>query len=131
MNVMNSIGRHYIAELYNCKRELLDNLEFIENAMNSAIKLSGATIIKPFFYHFTPHGISGVIIIAESHFAIHTWPEYNYAAIDLFSCGDFKIRETIQYLGEAIRSNDKYVYCLKRGMVDRNNQQNVFEVLEW
>jgi S-adenosylmethionine decarboxylase proenzyme len=56
--------------------------------MMDAVELSGATIIDAKFHQFSPYGVSGVIVIAESHMAIHTWPEYGYAAIDFFTCGD-------------------------------------------
>ena len=56
--------------------------------MTKAAKKSGATVLETVFHLFNPHGISGVVVIAESHLAIHTWPEYGYAAVDLFTCGD-------------------------------------------
>jgi S-adenosylmethionine decarboxylase proenzyme len=55
--------------------------------MMGAATAMGATIVEQVFHHFSPHGVSGVVVIAESHLAIHTWPEYNYAAVDLFTCG--------------------------------------------
>ena len=85
---MNALGRHILAEYYNCDISALDNITFLENCMRDAVEASGATIIDTKFHHFSPHGVSGVIVIAESHMAIHTWPEYGYAAIDFFTCGD-------------------------------------------
>jgi len=85
---MNALGRHILAEYYNCDISALDNTTFLEKSMRDAVEASGATIIDAKFHQFSPYGVSGVIVIAESHMAIHTWPEYGYAAIDFFTCGD-------------------------------------------
>jgi len=85
---MNALGRHILAEYYSCDISALDNITFLENCMRDAVVASGATIIDTRFHQFSPYGVSGVIVIAESHMAIHTWPEYGYAAIDFFTCGD-------------------------------------------
>lgn len=85
---MNALGRHILAEYYSCDISALDNITLLENCMRDAVEASGATIIDSKFHQFSPYGVSGVIVIAESHMAIHTWPEYGYAAIDFFTCGD-------------------------------------------
>ncbi|UCC66227.1 MAG: S-adenosylmethionine decarboxylase proenzyme [Deltaproteobacteria bacterium] len=85
---MKTLGRHLLAELYGCDEGILNNREAIEKIMNDAALVSGATIVGSVFHLFNPHGISGVVVIAESHFAIHTWPEFRYAAVDIFTCGD-------------------------------------------
>jgi spermidine synthase len=82
------LGRHILAELLDCDREILDQVTTIEAAMCLAAQESGATLIQSTFHHFSPYGVSGVVVIQESHLAIHTWPEYGYAAVDLFTCGD-------------------------------------------
>lgn len=85
---MNALGRHILAEYYSCDISALNNITLLENCMRDAVEASGATIIDSKFHQFSPYGVSGVIVIAESHMAIHTWPEYGYAAIDFFTCGD-------------------------------------------
>ena len=85
---MSALGRHILVELYNCKPEILNDVALIEKGMEDASKRSGATIINTSFHHFSPYGVSGVVVIQESHLAIHTWPEYGFAAVDLFTCGD-------------------------------------------
>jgi len=85
---MDSLGRHILAEYYSCDISTLDNISLLEDCMREAVLASGATIIDTKFHQFSPYGVSGVIVIAESHMAIHTWPEYGYAAIDFFTCGD-------------------------------------------
>lgn len=84
---MNSLGRHILVEFHGCSSEILNDVPRIEASMLKAAKESGATIISSTFHHFSPFGVSGVVVIQESHLAIHTWPEYRYAAVDLFTCG--------------------------------------------
>ncbi len=85
---MKSLGRHILVEFHGCSAEILNDVPRIEHSMLEAAVQSGATIINSVFHHFSPFGVSGVIVIQESHLAIHTWPEYRYAAVDLFTCGD-------------------------------------------
>lgn len=82
------LGRQLIAEFYDCPPDLLTDKDFIERAMNDAARDCGATIVNSVFHLFNPHGVSGAVIIAESHLTIHTWPEHGYAAVDVFTCGD-------------------------------------------
>ena len=80
---MKSLGRHILVEFHGCSAEILNDVPRIEHDMLEAATQSGATIINSVFHHFSPFGVSGVIVIQESHLAIHTWPEYRYAAVDL------------------------------------------------
>lgn len=85
---MNELGRHIIVEMYDCDAVVLDDFDTIRQEMLNAANLSGATVVGEVFHRFSPHGVSGAVVIAESHLSIHTWPEYGYAALDLFTCGD-------------------------------------------
>ena len=85
---MRSLGRHVLVEFYDCDPEALNDLSLVESSMKEAAVAAGSTIVDTVFRRFAPHGISGVVVIAESHLAIHTWPEYGYAAVDLFTCGE-------------------------------------------
>jgi len=85
---MKSLGRHILVEFHGCSAEILNDVPRIEQGMVHAAKAAGATIISSVFHHFSPFGVSGVVVIQESHLAIHTWPEYRYAAVDLFTCGN-------------------------------------------
>jgi spermidine synthase len=85
---MQSLGRHILVEYYDCSSEVLNDVIMIENAMVKASEAAGATVINSTFHHFSPFGVSGVVVIEESHLAVHTWPEYRYAALDLFTCGE-------------------------------------------
>jgi spermidine synthase len=85
---MNALGRHILVEFVGCCSDVLNDVDVIEKGMVDAAKNAGATVINSTFHHFSPYGVSGVVVIQESHLAIHTWPEYQYAAVDLFTCGD-------------------------------------------
>jgi S-adenosylmethionine decarboxylase proenzyme len=85
---MKALGRHILVEVYGCDPQTLNNCDSIQEAMIQAAERSGATICGHSFHEFSPHGVSGVVVIAESHLSIHTWPEYRFAALDLFTCGD-------------------------------------------
>jgi S-adenosylmethionine decarboxylase len=80
-------GRQVMAELMGCDPVLLADHAAVERLMNEAALAAGATIVQSAFHTFNPYGVSGVVIIAESHLAIHTWPEHGYAAVDVFTCG--------------------------------------------
>ncbi len=84
---MNALGRHLLIELHDCDREVINNLDFIREIMIKAAKDCGAVVLGDSFHRFSPQGVSGVVVIAESHLSVHTWPEYGYAAADIFTCG--------------------------------------------
>lgn len=85
---MNSLGRQIVVEYYDCDHDILNDVSVIEDSMVNAAKTAEATVINSTFHHFSPFGVSGVVVIQESHLVIHTWPEYGYAAVDIFTCGD-------------------------------------------
>lgn len=85
---METLGRHVIAELWGCKTHLLDNLEMTEKIMVDAAIEAGADIREVTFHKFNPQGISGVVVISESHLTIHTFPEHGYASVDVYTCGE-------------------------------------------
>ena len=85
---MNALGRHILVEFTGCNADVLNDVSAIEKSMIEAAKIAGATVISSNFHHFSPWGVSGVVVIQESHLAIHTWPEYRYASVDLFTCGE-------------------------------------------
>lgn len=82
-----ALGRHLIVEVWDADPRLLDDVKALEHLLVKAAQAAQATVIESVFHHFSPYGVSGVVVIAESHLTIHTWPEYGYAAIDIFTCG--------------------------------------------
>lgn len=85
---MNALGRHLLLELKFCNKEVLDDLGYLKTSLVETAEEIGATVLNSIFHQFCPQGVSGVVVIAESHLCIHTWPEYGYAAVDIFTCGN-------------------------------------------
>ena len=123
-----SLGQHVLVELYGCNAALLDNVSSIEKIMCNAAERSNATIINVSFHHFSPYGVSGVVVIQESHLAIHTWPEYGYAAIDIFTCGD-TVDPWVAYecLKESLQAESGSTMELKRGQTHLMTRENITE----
>ena len=110
------LGKHFIAEFYICNNSTINDIQAVEKIMIEAAEISGSTIIKPFFHTFSPQGVSGIIVISESHFAIHTWPEFSYAAVDIFSCSDFRYMEALKHIKDKFESGEYIVNLINRGL---------------
>ncbi|MEO0646648.1 MAG: polyamine aminopropyltransferase [Cyanobacteria bacterium J06650_10] len=123
---MKSLGRHILVEFHGCSVEILNDVPRIEQSMLDAATQSGATIISSVFHHFSPFGVSGVVVIQESHLAIHTWPEYGYAAVDLFTCGD-SVNPWVSYesLKGAFEAAHGSAIEINRGQLDLLKKENV------
>ena len=106
-----------LLELFDCDPDAINNLEAVKGALVEAAKRAQATIVDIVFHEFNPFGISGVVVIAESHLSIHTWPEYRYAAADIFSCGDILQPEiAARYLVEQFGAERTSVVEMQRGL---------------
>ncbi len=114
------LGRHIIAEFYNCDRDIVNNHALVEQYMNEAAEAANATIVTSDFHMFNPWGVSGAVIIQESHLTIHTWPEYGYAAVDLFTCGDsVNPWVAFEYLAEKFDAQKTESTEVPRGIVEK------------
>ncbi len=82
------LGRHLLVDFYDCDNSILDDVTNLEKRLVESAVQANSTVIKSVFHHYSPYGVSGVVVIAESDITIHTWPEYGYAAVDVFTCGD-------------------------------------------
>ena len=112
---MNYLGKHLIIELYKCGTTLLSDPKQIEIILQETALVMGATIVQSNFHHFTPLGVSGVVIIKESHLTIHTWPEHGYAAVDVFTCGEIQLEKGIDFLKKKFETEEVEVQLLERG----------------
>jgi len=92
---LNALGRHLLLELNGCEPRMLTDSDLIKQALVDAATEAGAHVVETVFHQFNPHGLSGVVVIAESHITIHTWPEYGYAAVDVFTCGQPALADAI------------------------------------
>jgi len=114
---MQKLGRHLIVEYYGCDFESLTKVGYIKQQMLTAAKKIGAKIVGNKFHQFSPQGVSGAVILAESHISIHTWPEYNYAAVDFFTCGghcDSNIG--VEFLEKSFQATSKTIQDIARGL---------------
>ena len=116
---MNALGKLLLLELKDCNQEVLNDLSFLKSALLSAASESGATVLGESFHQFDPQGVSGVVVIAESHLFIHTWPEYGYAAVDIFTCGNsVQPGKAAELLIEKIGASNHSIMEVPRGILD-------------
>ena len=119
---MNALGRHLLLELKICNEEVLNDLGFLRDCLKEAAVQSGATVVGESFCHFSPQGVSGVVNIAESHISIHTWPEYKYAAVDVFTCGDdVDPEKAARLITEKLGARSHSLIELRRGIMEDGN----------
>ncbi|KAJ52514.1 S-adenosylmethionine decarboxylase [Clostridium tetanomorphum] len=117
---MKTLGRHILAEIYGCDNEILDDKDYIERTMVDSALKSGAEVREVAFHKFSPQGVSGVVIISESHLTIHTWPELGYAAVDVFTCGDtVNPWDACNYLTEKFKAKNMTATEVKRGIFEQ------------
>lgn len=116
---MDALGNHILVEFSGCSPEIMNDVTIIEKGMVDAAETAGATVINSTFHHFSPYGVSGVVVIQESHLAIHTWPEYGYAAVDLFTCGDqVDAWLSFDFLKNIFQAKNYSAIEMKRGAVN-------------
>lgn len=113
---METMGRHVIAELWECEFDKLNDVNFIERTFVEAALKSGAEVREVAFHKFAPQGVSGVVIISESHLTIHSFPEHGYASIDVYTCGDLDPTIAAEYIADALGSQTRETMELPRGM---------------
>jgi len=115
-----ALGTHLLVELYGCERGSLERVREVEHALLRAAHASRARIVSHFFHEFEPYGVSGVVVIEESHYTIHTWPEHRYAAVDLFFCSEsVEAERALEVMREAFKPQRVEVMLVRRGTVHR------------
>jgi len=116
---LDALGKHLLVELNNCDHKILNDIKFIKEVMLSAADASGATVLGESFHQFSPQGVSGVLIIAESHLTIHTWPEHGYAGADIFTCGTrVQPEKAAEIIIARMKPKTHSIIQISRGMVD-------------
>lgn len=114
-----SLGSHLLIELYGCDPESLKYESSVADTMIGAARASEATIVTDSFHEFKPYGVSGAVVIQESHYTIHTWPEYKYAAVDLFYCGGtIAVHKAVDMLQDRFRPERMKFLVVRRGVQD-------------
>jgi len=102
-------------ELYKCNKEKINDESFLRCTLNRAAKLAKASVLNMISYKFEPQGVTAIALLAESHISIHTWPESNYSAVDIFTCGQNMIPELAsQYLIEYLMAREHSLRVIER-----------------
>lgn len=112
---MKKVGTHLVVDAWDAPAELLNNPEQIKQALIDAITAGKATLIDMCVHQFSPHGVTATATLAESHIAIHTWPEYGYFAADLFFCGAGQPKEAMKVLQTALEAKQATMREIDRG----------------
>jgi len=115
-----ALGTHLLVELHGCEPRTLERVSEVAHALVRAAHASKAQIVSHFFHEFEPYGVSGVVVIAESHYTIHTWPEHRYAAVDLFFCSEsVEAERALEVLRETFKPERVEVVLVRRGAAPR------------
>jgi S-adenosylmethionine decarboxylase len=115
-----NLAKHIILDLYDCDFDLINSVEFVKSVLTKAVEISECKILNKYFHKFSPQGVTGIICVCESHFSIHTWPEHNYVAIDIFCCKE-NTKKSIEYLCEKFKSKNKSIKTVNRGEIHEDN----------
>ena len=122
---MKALGTHIIVELSDCDAKILSDVDQVANILVAAAKEANAEILQTAFHRFTPQGVSGVVVIAESHLSIHTWPEYGYAAMDIYTCGEHTDPwKACRYAATAFQAKQMLTTEVRRGLPNEDGVYN-------
>jgi S-adenosylmethionine decarboxylase len=111
------LGKHYLVEFIGCDKERIERAGPVEEALLQAVEVSRATYIAHEVRQFEPAGVSAIVFIAESHFGLHTWPEYGYAGLDIFTCGtQMSAEAAIEFLGRRFNADETRTRRIERGL---------------
>ena len=128
---MNTIGYHYVIEASGCDPEILTDANALKKILLEAAKVGEMDVRSTYFYKFTPQGVSGMVIVSESHISIHTWPEKGYAAIDVYTCDtNSKPEKTVNYILEKIKAEYAHITEIERGIEDEDGTYTHM-ILSW
>jgi adenosylmethionine decarboxylase proenzyme (EC 4.1.1.50) len=112
---MDTFGRHIIADLWECDPDRLDDVDFLEKVFVEAALRAGAEVREVAFHKFAPQGVSGVVIISESHLTIHSFPEHHFASIDVYTCGHLDPTVAADYIADCLKAQKREIFELPRG----------------
>src|SRR5688572_13879790 len=113
---VSALGIHLLADAWGCCPERLNDSEGIRQLLESAAAAIGANLIEICIHRFSPHGVTGVATLAESHITIHTWPESSYCAMDLFLCGNMNPQPAVQLAADKLEAQTVKVIEIRRGI---------------
>ena len=108
-------GTHLLVEYLGCPPQLLDDAVALEAALRGAAQTIGAQVVTAAFHRFSPHGVTGMLLLEESHLSVHTWPEHGYAAVDLYTCGASDVERAVPVLAAALGAQRSELLRVERG----------------
>lgn len=128
---METIGHHYIAEASGCTPAIIGKVEAVEQILVRAAEIAGVQVWSISFHRFNPNGVSGVVVISESHLSVHTWPEYGYAALDIFTCGDTaKPEKAVEWALRQFGATNVHITEVTRGL-DEGDRVFFHSIVTW
>ncbi len=122
MTADTQLGRHYIIDFWGAK--YLENADVLESTLKTAAELAGATLLHTHLHRFSSGGVTGVALLAESHISVHTWPEYDYAAFDVFMCGAAKPEDAVAWLKKVFQPSSFEIKEIPRGQLPTRSLSN-------
>ncbi|RKZ22356.1 adenosylmethionine decarboxylase [bacterium] len=126
-----TIGEHYIVEASGCNPEVIGSVDKVQDILVKAAELAKVQVWAISFHRFPPHGVSGVVVISESHLSVHTWPEEGYAALDIYTCGEnSKPEEALRYAIKEFGAKEVHITELTRGL-DEGDRQFYHSIVTW
>lgn len=130
--MIDTIGFHYVVEAAGCDAEILGDAGKIREIFLKAAEVSNMEVKSSYFFKFSPTGVSGVVIVAESHISVHTWPERGYAALDVYTCGEKANPEkAVDYILEQFGAKYAHVSEIKRGIAEEDEGTFTHMILTW
>lgn len=113
-----SLGKHILVDYYGCNKKIIDSLNQMKLCMLEAARIAEATILTDVFHQYSPQGVSGVVVIGESHLAVHTWPEFKIVSVDIFTCSEkMKPSNAIEYLFKTLEAENYDIQEITRGQI--------------
>lgn len=130
-NKIGTIGYHYVVEITGADKNILSDPNLLREIFLQAAKKAKMDVRASYFFKFSPQGVSGIIIISESHISIHTWPEMQYAALDVYTCGESDPEEAVYYIIEKLNAKFSHISEIKRGIFDDEDNTFTHMFLSW
>jgi S-adenosylmethionine decarboxylase len=118
MQSFDTVGAHVLADFWGCQYDKLDDAQILVKSLKQAAKNANMTILGEVSYKFDPQGFTGILLLAESHISIHTYPEHGFAAIDVYTCGGGMTQKAIDFLKDVLRPQHVNEMVIRRGIPD-------------
>ncbi len=124
---MKGLGYQTLVEFYGCDTSIINDTEQIKQLLLMSAELAGLTVVDAVVHHFSPIGVSGVVVVKESHISVHTWPEYGYVALDFFTCNSvYSLTTAIDYLINELKAESTESKTLVRGkQINEFKRENI------